>query len=289
MTFVGKILVFCIMILSVTFMAFSIATYSANKNWRKAYSNPNPGPGETLGVLEQQKAEKDNVARLEDERSKLSTALSNLRELKAQELMKLEGEAKKLDSELKVLRAERDGQAEQLRAAVTANETAQNEKKVMREELEVVRKELVEVHQSRDKHFGEVVRLTDQVNQMKGELERLQARQTQLAEQIVKQQKLIAYHGVSELSPELAARPPKVTGKVVDVNPTEKLVEISLGSDDGIVAGHELEVFRMGATPRYLAKVRVIRTSADRAVAKVVDGTLKGAIERDDNVASQLR
>ncbi|HEY1068789.1 MAG TPA: hypothetical protein VGE52_21885, partial [Pirellulales bacterium] len=111
----------------------------------------------------------------------------------------------------------------------------------------------------------------------------------QMLQQISSLEEKIAYHGISQLDPKVIQNPPKVEGKIVALNAAAKLFEISLGSDDGIVPGHELRVFRLGTTPRYLGTLKVVESGPDRAVGKLVDGTQQGPIERDDHVATNLR
>lgn len=289
MTIFGKILVFSIMVCSTVFMAFSVMTYSAHRNWKKAYSNASPQPGEERGMLEQ----RDDLQKSVDD---LATQLSSLlRQKKAElderdsDMAKLETERMNLSAENKKLQADKDALTASEREAVATMKTLQDQNAAIVKELQAAREELIAVHRARDQHMGEVVRLTDEVNQAHGELERLKARETQLGEQIVSQQQLIAYHGLTEHTPDNVQRPPKVEGRIVALNNSEKLVEISIGSDDGILPGHELEVYRLGSNPRYLGRVRVTKTAQDRAVAKVVDGTMKGPFERNDYVATQLR
>ena len=62
--------------------------------------------------------------------------------------------------------------------------------------------------------------------------------------------------------------PPSVKGEVVGIGEKD-LIEISIGSDDGILVGHRLDVYRDQA---YLGKVVILKTSPDRAVAEITSG-----------------
>ncbi len=68
-------------------------------------------------------------------------------------------------------------------------------------------------------------------------------------------------------------------------------VVLSIGSDDGLVAGHELELYRSDPVPEYLGRVRIETVDPDRAVAAVINGkTIQGKkIQEGDRVSSQIR
>ena len=78
--------------------------------------------------------------------------------------------------------------------------------------------------------------------------------------------------------------PPDVKGLVVEVG-DKNLVEISIGGDDGILVGHTLDVYREGA---YLGRVKVVKTSHDRAVAEIIPDFKRGAIRKGDRVATKF-
>ena len=89
--------------------------------------------------------------------------------------------------------------------------------------------------------------------------------------------------------------PPPVDGLVLatmknKTNRTE-LVEISIGSDDGLLKSHELDVFRAATGSekvQYLGKIRITLVTPDRAVGYVIQAAKNGIIERGDNVTTKL-
>ena len=64
-----------------------------------------------------------------------------------------------------------------------------------------------------------------------------------------------------------------------------KLVEISIGYDDGLRRGHHLEVTRGG---RYVGRLKVRETEPDRAVAEIMRDYSEGIIEEGDRVDTTL-
>lgn len=117
----------------------------------------------------------------------------------------------------------------------------------------------------------------------------LKIRRDQILEQMAKQDRILATHGLSRHTPENLQAPPRVEGRITTVNNEEQLVEISVGSDDGILRGHELDVFRLGESPRYLGKLKVFKAEAGKAVAKLIPGTQKGDFAPGDFVAPKFR
>ena len=71
-----------------------------------------------------------------------------------------------------------------------------------------------------------------------------------------------------------------------------ELVEISLGSDQGLKKGHEMTVYRSGlnkgANGKYLAKIVIVNTYPDKAVGRVIEGSRNGVIQKGDNVSTRF-
>ena len=82
--------------------------------------------------------------------------------------------------------------------------------------------------------------------------------------------------------------PPRVDG-VVTATPGAGLVEISLGSDQGLRKGHRLEVYRIGGgQSTYVGRVEVVRTAATRSVCKIDPKYQNSNIMVGDRVASRI-
>ncbi len=75
-----------------------------------------------------------------------------------------------------------------------------------------------------------------------------------------------------------------MSGVVVAV--ADDSVEVSLGGDDGVQMGHELEIYR---NDQYLGRVRVVSVKPDKAIAVIIKGFLRGTIQRGDRVATRLK
>ena len=86
--------------------------------------------------------------------------------------------------------------------------------------------------------------------------------------------------------PAPGTRPDPVVGSVTAAKDT--LVEVSIGSDDGILRGHVLEVSRQtGGTLEQLGHVRVVRADPDRAIARRLSGTAVVVFQPGDRVVAE--
>ena len=133
-----------------------------------------------------------------------------------------------------------------------------------RKQLDKLRTELVQAQKDRDAHFKEVVRLTDELNQAVNEKEQLRKRTAELAKDLAKADEALRYFDINKNSDYKTQGPPKVDGIVTSVLEAG-LVEISLGSDDGLRKGHQLEVYRIGGgQSTYVGRIEVVKTDPEQ-------------------------
>ena len=78
-------------------------------------------------------------------------------------------------------------------------------------------------------------------------------------------------------------KPPALDGRVIAIQ--KDLLQISLGQDDGLRIGHQLDVYR-GAL--YLGRVQIRETQPSSAVCEIIPEYQKGQIRKDDNVITNL-
>jgi hypothetical protein len=71
---------------------------------------------------------------------------------------------------------------------------------------------------------------------------------------------------------------------VLAVNASD-LIEVSIGSDDGLKPGHVMQVYR-GNT--YLGQITIRTTGPDRAVGQIDKRYQRGKIQKGDNVTTNL-
>ena len=157
-----------------------------------------------------------------------------------------------------------------------------------RTKLDALRTEILEAQKDRDAHFNEVVKLTDELNRTENDLEQLRKRNVDLAKDVAKADDLLRKLGY-EKGRDYSEVPPDVEG-VVLATPGEKMVEISIGSDQGLIPGHKLEVYRIGGgQSTYVGRIEVIKTTPDRAVCKIDPNFQKSNIMVGDRVATKIK
>lgn len=274
MNLVGKIFVVLILVMSVVFMSFAVMVYSTHQNWKEK------AEAEAQRVSNLQAT----VAEREAEKAQLEAELTKELNAREQALAKLETERAELATQREELVKQRDELLVKDKAAVAALDAAQQNLARLTAEVDGLRKEIRDTQADRDKHFERAVALMDQIHQAEGEVKRLEERRIQLASQLASANLVLDRNGLHKDMP-VDGIPPRLRGKVLAVN-RDNMVEVSLGSDDGLRAGHTLEVFRGS---KYLGRVEVLHATDDRAVGKVLPGYKKGVIQRDDDVATRFK
>ena len=274
MNFIGKILVVLIFVMSLVFMSFAVAVYGTHQNW--------------MAEAEKQKnlvdIARNALTKAEEEQKTLEAELTREINAREQALAKLETERNGLTAEREELVKERDALLVKDREAVAALDTAQQNLSRLTKEVMGLRTEIRTAQDERDKTFDRIVERTDQVHQLQGEAKRLAERNLQLAAQMASADLVLERHGLHRDMP-VDGIPPMLRGKVLAIN-RDNMVEVSLGTDDGLRVGHTLEVFRGS---KYLGRVQVLHTTTDRAVGKIVPGFKKGVIQKDDDVATRFK
>jgi hypothetical protein len=279
MNLVGKIFALLIMVMSLVFTSFTVMVYSTHKNWRnkaieegKRLAQSNKTIDEQLNEIDRLKT--DFGAKEEAAKKDVASAIQD-RDI-------ARGQVAMLTNEKNMLEAKAREAAEAMDRIALALDAR-------RQEVGVLRAEFLKALLVQNQHFDANVKLTNDKNQGVFEVQRLEDYNRALGGKIVGMQTILAHHGLSEHEPDNYKQPPRVEGLILALNEGGDLVTISLGTDDGILKNHQLEVFRLGATPKYLGRIQVIETRADQAVAKVIPETRKGPFEKFDHVATKLR
>ena len=248
---------------------------------RSSGPRPKLPPASKSGLKFQlEKARQDKKA-LQAEREKLKGQLAEEQLAARNQLAKLETVRDELVAKRDALQTERDALLEKDQKAVAALDTTQANLDKLTDEVEVLRKDIRLAQEDRDKEFATVVEATDKIHQAEGDLKRIKERKQQVETQYAKLKDLARKYRWDETGAEA---PADLHGKVLAVS-AENLVEISIGSDDGLKIGNTLEVFRGS---HYLGKIEVLRIDVDRAVGKVLQDYKRGPIQKGDEVATRL-
>ena len=289
MSFVGKILIVVQVVLTLCFMAFAGAVAVTHTNWKTKAEDAEKATASA-------KAERDAL------QGELTTARDDAAKTigeNAQEIIRLEGiaNAAKADADDVRLRYNNTlAKVEQLEAQVAAHQTeAVNRKK----ESDILRAQNADLQVKLDAEQSKLAKTEDKLFNTETELGRLQKVHDNQLSTLVFLETVIKKNGWTLDRLELAklqAIPPQIDGLVKEVEVDKatgrtKMIVISIGSDDQLVKGHKLHVFRINGGPNdppYLGEVEIVSIAPDYAVCQVINHAKNGNIEVGDNVSTKL-
>jgi hypothetical protein len=173
------------------------------------------------------------------------------------------------------------------RQAVQATKAAQDMLDAKLAEIDKLRIEIFEAYKDRDEKFKNAVAMQDKAIESENEVQRLKENKLTLLAQVAQFKTAADRLGVDIHQP-VSGIPPKLDG-VVLASRANGLVEISIGSDDGLQRGHEAYIWRnQGGESKFVGKIEIVQTTPEKAVGKVIPSYRKSPIERDDRVVTKL-
>ena len=282
MNLVGKIFVVLILIASTVFMTMGMMVYATHQNWQAAVMGTNgkgDDPESYHGKLDT--AYKDQ-AKLRGDIDKLQNQLAQERALHTQALVKTENERDLLAKQAATLTADQQKLADRLDKATKDVEIAQQTVTALREADKKLREDIRDANAKTDDQLKIATQTTDKLNVALGQLADLKARNEQLASDFAKAKNVLATLG---RTPFDKAEPPMVRGQITAIDKEDR-VEISIGSDDGLREGNQLEIYRGN---KYLGRMQVLVTEPHRAVGMILKEYKQEPIHSGDEVATKLK
>jgi hypothetical protein len=287
MNLVGKIFVVLILVMSLVFMGFAVAVYATHKNWMDAVNRTEPGEGKPLGLKRQLSDAQTREKQLRDELEALKNETKSLEIDRLASLKSLQSLHDSLKQEHDALQNSEAALKQSERQAVQATQNAQAMLDKALGENDTLRTNIFEAYAERDKTFKDSVALTDKLIEKESEVERLKANKIGLLARVTAYKMAAEKQGV-----DINATPGNVAiplDGIVLASRSNGLVEISLGSDDGVQRGHEAFISRnQGGESKFVAKIEIVKTTPDKSVGKVIPSYRKGPVERGDRVVTKL-
>jgi len=282
MTYVGKILVLVIMAFSLIFLGISTVVFTTAKNWKSA-------------TEEQKKKVSDLTKKLNDAQAAVDAAKKDLDSAKGN----FDALTKNLNNQIQAQEAQIGSAQKQITQASGEVGTAQANAQTALVEAEARRKDSVQIREQKaavEKQANEFklkqAELNDRIRELERILETATKHNTDLRERVAKFSALLRQSGLSDDISQIKGMesPPPVVGEVKRVDPSNRRVELTIGSDDGLVIGHELFLFRQKPRPEYLGKITIIAVDPDQAVGRVNGTTYQGKkIQEGDLVSSTIK
>ena len=315
MTFVGKVLVIVQVVLSLCFMAFAGAVFTVQQNWKDAHAKK-------VTELQNEQAKlteaTERISLLESDLAATQAAthpditqqyLNQFDQLVSHvnddgvknQLRALATRAQAAESEQLRLKMQHDQQEqelfktqESLNRIQILNEIAEREAKERSEEAKKLMAANNDLHGRLDTALGKVHTLEDQVFNQNTAARNMADKQKDLLVHVAYLEDVFRKANVNlEEVSQRDEPPPLVRGVIYNTrdassNGGNELVEISIGSDDGLAKGHELDIYRTKGDGKYLGRMQLVYVTPDRAVGKVIQKAKNGIIQRGDYVTTQL-
>jgi len=284
MTLLGKIMTVLIFIMSVVFMALAMATFATHRNWRELADNndaSNPGL-------------KQRIEKLVEDNNKYKALLEQVRMKLAEEQAARRAAISNLHGKLAYSQSELLKVTEDYKKNLDKFEAKQARAKDLTASLEVATKRIEDLdvklraeQVDRETQFQLAVKYNELLNQALSSLDNLKERRKDLEEQfaLLAAKATAAGIDVTDLKNLLADRPPEIDAKVTQVNATNTLVELSIGSDDGIKKGHVLMIHR---GDNFLGTISIKDIESDRAVGEVDKKLQRGQIRKGDQATTKF-
>jgi hypothetical protein len=279
---VGKILIVLQLVFSLCFMCFAGAAYTFHEGWKKKADTLQS----KLGNSEQQLSEQQSQRQQETDNLKADLTAMTTRAQMA--------EAKVTGIETSLLQPQASLENSEAESGKYRNELA-----VAQQEMDA---RITETTDARSENLrlndrvvdGISVRRTleDDLLDKQGRIDEAVQRELQMVEELARLRGLLRTNKIDPNDAIVGPVPApveKITGVVTAAKKNEsrsaELVEISIGSDDGIAKGMRLIVYR-GA--KYICEIEITEIYPDLSVGRVIESTRNGNIEREDNVTTKL-
>ncbi|MBB3205876.1 uncharacterized protein YlxW (UPF0749 family) [Rhodopirellula rubra] len=277
MNLLGKSFSVLILLLSVVFMVLALAVNASHRNWRDMVLADD-------GLKAQIESYERTNDQLREARARTQAELDREKAARRTALAALQTQLDQLESQLR----ESEATVQQLQAKNTElaqlDRSRAEELEKLTAETTLLRAQIRKEQQDRDTLFAETLKLTDDMNALRGIVQLQEDRNDQLLAQVTRYKEVVDAAGLNMNDP-LDGAPPERNGSVLVINRPRKLVEISIGYDDGLREGHFLEVTRGG---RYVTRLRVRETEPDRSVAEILNDYSEGTIQEGDRVDTTI-
>ena len=269
----GKIFVFGVFVMSLMLMSFAVAIYSSHVNWQEVAKKKQED-------LDKLKAEESS---LNQEITRLTANVASSEAARDQVIAKFQQALIEKDQELKKLTEARDEKLTEMQKKIADLATVEADLTRAREEVAKLQTEVRERQQKVDAQVTRAAEIAGQLHEKESFLEIANERKSQLEKQVAQARLLLKQNGLS-LDNLPKDRVPTMNGVVMAV--ADDAIEVSLGFDDGLQTGHQIEVYR---NDEYLGRAIVKSVKPDRAIAVLVREYSRGIVQRGDKVTTRLK
>jgi chromosome segregation ATPase len=251
-------------------------------NWKEKSGN------QTKEISKLQTSLNTLKAQVADAQTKLETATKDHQKA----TLEREGKIADLTAKIKEAESESTRASKALEDAQKNAQLALSEATAKKGQIDVLNETIAKAQDQANKYSGQNIELTDRIRILEREKETAELNAKDLRTFVGRttaflRQKGIPFDGIDKFDPSTV--PPPVEGIVKEINATNRSMEISIGSDDGLAIGQEFYVFRTKPKAEYLGKVKIVAVYPDKAVADVIGQTVnRKKIQEGDIVSSTI-
>ena len=270
MTLVGKILTLLILLLSVCFLLIGITINASHQNWaRKADENKR--------AVE---ASNQRIATIMAENSKKQTEIETEKVQRMLRIQQLESQLQVAQNDLKIMSEELDGQ--RIKASESSEIANQNEKRLTEQDQIIAGLQLRErtLTENIAAQRTRVISMTNQIFVLEGQERNLKSIEKGLGDQVALLTKVLKKNGL-EKTDLVDHIPPAIEGRVYAVQ--NDTIAFSLGTDDGMRAGHVVDIFRGN---RFVGTAEITVVEPNRSAARIDKNLTKFAVESGDRITT---
>lgn len=276
MTLLGKIFTALIFVASLVCLTIAVMVFASHKNW------------EQVAVENKQKYEslKRSLDAAREAKAALEKDIEKERVARAMAIAQLASKYEIRSEEVTQKEDELASQTQMAQNSLARMQDALARLRELESQLATARSTNTDLRTNLHETLTEVVALASDNQNMEAQLANQEERFGQMSNEIALMNKVMTANGLDKYF-ETWHIPPKVDGRITAVSQANQgLLEISLGSDDGIRVGHMLDIYR---GPEYLGRVRIIETAPNQAVGELIENLTRGPIKEDDRVTTKLR
>jgi len=278
MTQLGKLLVVAITILAMVFLGLSTVVFMTADNWKeKALAETKKLKDSQAELSKAQEAAQSAITESERQANDHKNQIAQ----KDQVIRDTENRLKGVETDLIEVRKE-------LSIAQATATLSSTESGTRVAETESLRDSLRSAQDHANTLKLQEKDLNQRVVDLTKDLETARRVNSRLREEVATLSTTLTKAGLSADVKNVTAlaSPPEVEGQVSRVDATGERLELSIGSDDGLVKGHELFVYRRTPQAQYIGKIRIIATDPERSVATVVGKTYLGTKVTEGDIVS---
>ena len=288
MNLAGKIFTLLIFIMSLVLVSLTLTIYVTHTNWRMVADNEKEemlALGHPLGYKQQLAAAEQENEELRVLNDDMKDHLETEKELKRKAVTGLENELAIQREDIAKLQKELDDKREAIRVAISSAEKAQKQAEQLASENVEIRKQIAAVLLDRDKEVNKNIELTDKVYEVRRQIGELQKRSDALNSELSQAKQVMSY---LNLKPDVfyyrsLTSPTGLRGQITAVDLDRKMVEISVGSDDGVREGHRFEV-QTADGRSYVGRVLVLQVFPEKAICEHIPGFENGTYAKGNIV-----